>query len=582
MAELSKSAQIRESIGGELVNSSLEVADLEFLTSSDNATNLNVSIQRVTFVRDAYKRVKKHIDDGNIYEGLTYNVEVFNETNSTTIEQWLDLTDDALEFPKRGAIQCKPVLKEGIQQLEDRLSAITYAYLEEINIITDDDYVNVDYSVKKKFDAIEIATIAVTIYIIITGIISRAENLSSDTATSSGITSSSVSGSLGAAVFSILIFFIRIAAAVAVAAALFELVRNLFGYFIQPKRTHKAMMLKTLLSKAAEQLGYGFETDIADLDFIALLPSNPNTDDLDSKGFISLPGTIKKGYPNLQDFGKSASEAYQGAATYFNAIYQVVNGVIQFRSENSDYWVNQSNYILPDVKETQNGWNTKELVASRIIKFSLDPITDEYTLDNFKGTNYAITTDIKNPVDPEASFIKGLDEINIPWALGTRNDKASPLEEILLALANTADSAIQLFGGNSNFANQVKTRIGTLKVSSNNHLVPKLLWLENGRIPADHREKLSAKVSWEKYWIYKSFVANNFIGQKLVFTDRSIPFGYEDFLNVSNNSYFRDVKGRVGQIVKLSWITSKDRATVSYWIREPHTENLKETFFEQE
>jgi len=582
MAELSKSAEIRETIGGIEVNSSLEVADLEFLGSLDSSSGLNVSIQRVTFTRDGYNVVKNYIDSGNIFEGLSYNVEVFNKNTSTTIEQWLDLTDNVIDSPERGAIECKAVLKEGVQQLDDRLSAITYAYLENIGVITEADYINADYSVQKIFEPLEIATSIVIIYIMLTALIEKTKELGKDTATSSGIAASGVTGSLGAAIFSAIAFVLEIAANAAVVIALIELVRNVLGYFIQPQRTHKAMTLKSLLSKAAEHLGYGFETDITDFENITLLPSNPNTDAINDNGFISIPGTIKKGYPNAQDFGYSASEVYEGAARYANAIYQVIDGVIQFRSKNSDYWVRETDYILLDVLPTQNGYNTNELVANRIIKFALDPIADEYTLDNFKGTNFAIETDIKSPVNPDAKFIKGLDEVFIPWALGTRKDKLSPLENILKTLASIADSAINIFGGNSNLVNEVKTKIGTLKVSSNNHTIPKLLWLENGRIPSDHREKLSARVAWQKYWSYESFVSNGFIGQKLVFSGIEIPFGYEDFLKVSRNSYFRDSKGRTGQIVQLSWTTSKDRATVDYWIREPYTNNLTETFTEVE
>ena len=54
----SKSAQIREYIGGELVNSSLEWADLEFLVNLDSTGRANVSIQRLTFTRAAYNKVK--------------------------------------------------------------------------------------------------------------------------------------------------------------------------------------------------------------------------------------------------------------------------------------------------------------------------------------------------------------------------------------------------------------------------------------------------------------------------------------------------------------------------------------------
>jgi len=580
MTELSKSTSIRERIGGKLVNSSLEIGDLEFLGGLDSDT-LNISIQRVTFVRNAYNEVKNHIEEGNIFEGLDYQVDVFNEDSNITIQQWLDLSDNVIDSPERGAIECKALLKEGVQQLSDRLGAITYAYLEEQGIIGESDYVDVDYSVQKKFEPLELATSAVIIYIMITALIEKTKDLGKDTATSSGIASSSVTGAIGAAIFAALAFILEVAANVAVVFALINLIGSFLGYFIQLKRTHKAMKLKTLLSKAAEQLGYGFETDITDLNNIVLLPSNPNTDDIDKKGFISTPGTIKKGYPNAQDFGYTASECYEGAARYFNAIYQVIDGVIQFRSKNSDYWVKESTLILPDVKPTQNGYNTNELVANRLIAFSTDPIADEYTLDEFKGTNYEIITDLKNPTNPDAKFIKGLDEIRIPWALGVRKSTLSPLERVLKTLAGIADDAINVFGGNSNLVNQVKTKIGTLKVSSNNHQIPKLLWMENGVIPSDHREKLSAKVSWSKYWIHESFVSNNFGGQKLVYPDIDVPFGYEDLLELSKFSYFRDSKGRKGQIVSFRWIT-KQKATISYWIQDIYTRNLKETFIEVE
>ena len=84
----------------------------------------------------------------------------------------------------------------------------------------------------------------------------------------------------------------------------------------------------------------------------------------------------------------------------------------------------------------------------------------------------------------------------------------------------------------------MKTRLGTLKVSSNNHQVPKLLWVENGRIPADHREKLSAKVCWKKYRSFDSFVSDNFVGQKLVRNDKPIPFGYERLFRIGRKFVF--------------------------------------------
>ena len=581
MAELTKYGSIREFIEGEKVNSSIEWADVEVLASFDNATGLNLSIERLTFVRDAYNKIKQYIDDGNIFEGLEYTWEAFNESNSTKFDFWLDLTDNLIEFPIRGAYETKAVLQDGNQQLNDRLSAVTFGYLEDIGEITSVDYVDVEYSVQKKFEPLEIATTIVIIYIMGTAIAERIKDLGNNNATSSGINASSPTGSLGAAIFAVLAFLLEVAYAAAVALSLFELVRNVLGYFIQPRRTHKAIKLKTLLEKASAHLGYGFETDIADLDFITYLPSNNNTDSIDGKGFINIPGTIKKGIPNAQDFGYTAQEAFDIAQFYFNGIYQVVDGVIQFRSENSDYWVRESTLILPSIKDESVGYNTNELFANYLIAFLTD-ITDDYTIDNFKGTNFEVITDIKTPVNPDAKFIKGLNEVRIPLALGSRKESLSALEEILKTMASIADEAINVFGGNSNLVNAVKSRLGTLKVSNNNHQVPKLLWLEDGKIPFNHRDKLSARVSWEKYHSYKSFVENNGIGQKLVYTDKEIPFGYEDFLEVSKNSYFTDQQGRTGQYVSLKALIGQQKAIASYWIREKYTDNLKERFIEPE
>ena len=581
MAVLSKSASIREYLNGIKVNSSVEWRDVEVLASFDNATGLNISVERLLFTRLAAGIINSEVNKGNIFEGIAYDLEIFNKDFVTQYNFWLDLTDDLVLFPDRGEIEAKAVLRDGQQQLDDRLSAITYEYLVEIGVITNEDYVDVEYVVQKVVEALEIAISFIIIYIITIATIQKGKDLAKDIATGSGIAAAGFTGSLGNAIFTILAIIVEVSTQALVVVSTLNLVQDFFSYFIQPVRTHKAIYLKTLLSKAAQQLGYGFETDITDFDNIVYLPSNPNTDDIDSKGIISKVGSITRGIPNAQDFGYTASEAYELATNYFNGIYQVSNGNIQFRSENSEYWVKQSDYILPSVKATTKRWNTNEFFANRLFAFRTD-ITDDFTIDNFKGTNYTVNTDLINVKNSDSKFTKGFDEVRLPVALGSRKDKLTPLEGVLKTLASVADSAINVFGGNSNLSNLVKTRIGKLKVSNNNHQIPKLLWLENGSIPSDHRDKLSARASWEKYWIYKSFVSNNFNGQKAVYQDIEIPFGYEDFLKVSQNSYFRDLEGRTGQIVKLAWNAGQQKATVDYWIREVYTQNLKETYYEQD
>ena len=582
MTQLSVHSEIREFINGVEIDSSLEIREFEILASSDNATGLNFSVERITLVRNAYTAVRDYIEAGNIFEGLSYRIEIFNNQYVNTLDFWLDLTDDVIDFfPQRAAIEVKATLKDGNGELEEKLTAITFEYLESIEVITDADYIDVDYVVEKIVEVLELATTIIVGYVTLKAIIDRIRDLAKNSATTAGIGSSGILGPVGAAIFAALVIAIEIIYTAGVVLALVELVRSLLSYFIQPTRTHKGILLKTLLEKAAQQIGYSLETDIEDLDNLVYLPSNTSVDSIDANGFINIPGTIKKGIPRQQDYGNSAIDAFNIVRFYANAVLQVVDKTIQIRSKNSEYWIMQSTYTLEDVKNRPKRYNTQDLFASKEISFDTD-LQDDFTIDNFKGTNFAIATDIKTPINAnsEGKFVKGREEIRIPLALGSVKDNFTPLENLLKSLASIADNAINVLGGNSKLVNLITRKKGVLKVSRNNHARPKLLWIENGRIPLDHRDKLSARVSHDKYHVYDSFVSGD--GQKLLFNQIEIPFGYRDFLSVFQNSYFRDSEGRSGQILSLRWRPLQDTAIADYRIFERYTENLKETFIEPE
>ena len=147
-------------------------------------------------------------------------------------------------------------------------------------------------------------------------------------------------------------------------------------------------------------------------------------------------------------------------------------------------------------------------------------------------------------------------------------------------MAGVFDKISKVFGGNSNLKNRITEKIGVLKVSFNNHAVPKLLWIEGNRIPSNHRELFSAKTLWNKFHVEKSFVQNNFQRQRIMFENERIPFGFDDFTQVVNNSFFQDQQGKLGKLITLEWTMNKDFAIISYWQSQVYTKNLKETFIE--
>ena len=74
--------------------------------------------------------------------------------------------------------------------------------------------------------------------------------------------------------------------------------------------------------------------------------------------------------------------------------------------------------------------NIADLKESRFISFNSD-ISDEYTVSNWTGTSYIVTTKPITSINPKNVEIKGFDEIKIPLALGNRKDQLSSLEKAL-------------------------------------------------------------------------------------------------------------------------------------------------------
>ena len=123
-----------------------------------------------------------------------------------------------------------------------------------------------------------------------------------------------------------------------------------------------------------------------------------------------------------------------------------------------------------------------------------------------------------------------------------------------------------------------------LHVTGDSLSVGKLLYLtldqETGRLLMNNnRFKIEAKTLWDKYISESSFVSHNFRGQKRLFNELKIPFGFSDFIALLNNSYCTDISGNVIKIETLKWAFDSDYAIVSGWQRKPYTYNLKENYF---
>lgn len=586
MARLSKNAVLRFVLNGEEIDPPLEweTVQVSAFFENDNV-QANLEIDSFTFVRESYLRILQYIQSGKnggtgIFEGMPFQIFVFNNSSERiAFDGYLDLTEGLQIIEHEQKIICRLIKKEGLNNLDKRIESLTMGYLEAIGVFTDSDYTEVEYVVEKPLELIELISTKIIFFVLVQQLINQVREVARDISNAAGEAAGGLTGVIGSAILTAASIIFQVAYAASILGALLELGRDLFNSYLSPVRTHKTLKLGTGMRKIAGYLGLSLQTDIELLDRLVYLPSNIQVDEVDSQGFLSRVKGTQKGIPNDGDFGYNVSEFFQLVKDLFYAKYVVKDGVLFFYPRISEFWTRTANYELPDVLDRPYSYNTGDLKSNILLIFQKD-VNDLWTLENYKGTSYGVNTDAIIENEPSASLIGGFEQFRFPVALGNRKESLTGLEKALKSVGNTFDDITKVFGGRSNFSNRVKNRIGTLKVSDNNTTVPKILYLNtSGKIPSNHRDLFSAKVLWQNYHKYMSLVDDNFSRQRKVYDSIQIPFGFESFLKVIDNSYLQGVNGK---ITKLNWSISEDTAVISYWIKEVYTKNLKETFIEQE
>lgn len=536
----------------------------------------NLDIERFVFVNQAAKQIRDYITNGillgdaGIFEGIPFSITATDKNNTTVVfDGMLDLTDD-YEQIHTAKVEAKIKDVAGLNSLSERAQAVSYGFLLSQGTITPSDFIDIKYVAERKVQAIELLMASVTLFLMLKELAEAIRDLEDTIAQVIADTAGGATGPIAGIGYSIAKAIIQAAYVALIIIAIINLLTDMINLLIPFVRTHKGINFRVMLQKAASYLGFNLISPIAELDLVNYLPSKPDDQD-----------PLKEGIPRPEDFGYIVSEAFELAQRCFNAKLQIDGDDLHLRSLNDPFWKKTSTYKMPSVLVENRRFNTGEMRASRIIQFETD-VRDEWTDNEFKGTNFAISTHPIIVNNDKMLLLKGLDQVQIPVALGSRKDGLNDVEKALAIAAGAADDVIGFFGGSSNLRDKITTKIGMLKVSHSIHSVPKLVPLVNGRIPSNHRNRWSAKVLYDNYHNEKSFVANNFGNQYELFKDVTVPFGLSEFLQLIKNSFFTTFDGKEGKVDSIKWAIGSDKATMDYRVRETYTKNLIETFVEPE
>ena len=169
--------------------------------------------------------------------------------------------------------------------------------------------------------------------------------------------------------------------------------------------------------------------------------------------------------------------------------------------------------------------------------------------------------------NPDIRTLKGLEQPENRFSLGTRKDELTFAEKVLKGLAK----AVDIFTGGS-LESQVNNRVGLLQLSQQYFSNTKLLWMSGNRIAPNHREILAARRILEEY--HRPFEL------KAVLENMPIRMTKEDFLLYSEQYFVILNTGQEAEIRRLSWNEQDSLAEVTLWIDTEFNTNLNFTLIE--
>ena len=581
------SANISVFIGGQKLSDPIDVLDIVFLAQfDDDASQPTIGTEEAIFTGTARDAILKHIRDGlsggvGIFEGIALDFVANDGTNTVELNYYIDLTDGFQGNDAEQRLRVALRKRDGIDSAISRLEGRTFDNLVEEGIITDADYQIVPYVVKAPFNFVEQLTLAITLYLLLKEVAETIEKAGETQAVVAGDTADVPPNPSGGGVSGALLTIARIIYFTTMTLIIVRLIRQIVNTFLPPKREHKAINLRVALEKIFGSIGYKFSSEIDLLDRLFYLPSNPNFDQSTFDGLVGRVGSIEQGIPNPQDYGNLLTEFVQLVRDSFLADVAIIGDTAHLNWKGSDFFLKQANVTLPDVLDKPFTYNTDEAYRTSRVSTQFD-YQDTWTIDDSQGRTYGVQISPIQVNDEKLVTLTGIQRKELPYALGSRNDSLNALERALESLLSVVDNTIGVLGGafglDVDLSKAITDKIGMLKVSNNNHSVPKILYLDgNGKLPANHRDLFSAKVLWENFHFWTSFASNADNAQKKVFNDIEAPFTLDQFKNATDNAYIYNTDGTIAKYTSIEYIPLQDKARIGFYERRVYTRNLKET-----
>lgn len=444
-------------------------------------------------------------------------------------------------------------------------------------------------------------------------------------------------GAIFADILKLLLYLVYLAI---LTVAIIDLSQLVFESLIQPVKYKKGIKVYTLLKRATEYLGMQFSSSLfqpgGQYEHLTIIPKKTAlaTNITSQFSFVSsVTGLVfkMKRYDDAQhpstygyfegtfgDLLLALNDVFNSKAT----IVKQANGFLIFYYERIDHFQNQSTYVLPNlVKYDPHGTNACEWDANYYITYALDA-SETNTYDLYEGTNIQ---HILSPIIINKRgnvLLKGITEKRLGFTRAKDKKSNNAIEDIFNVIYIVAQTTYNIFSFFVNVTvatavmpllipvniifslfnvppitppqlppfppNPIGNRIGMMLLSSDFIGVPKLLIVA----PTSNTVATTNEVLTSADYLMDNFHFLNFAirlidsagnqhndhNQWITYKDKDVPLCCSDYIKIKNNRFVKTFDGKIARIDSLVWNPYKEKARISFRVKELITKNLKETY----
>ena len=527
-----------------------------------NPNMLQVDADTVVLPREAREIILNHVSTQGVFEGIPYTIVT---DSGITLEYYVDLTEGTTY--RDFEIEVKIKKRKAYDNFFENADGLSFELMNAKGVVFP--FVDIPYLIIQDNQLELGVTLSLATYVMTKEAIQATKDLVTATRDLIEATTPNVglppAPSIGEIISLSLAVAAQLAYTLSVYVALYKLAQDLFELLFPVVRYNKGCTIKNLIQKGCEYLGYTLDSTLLDeWDKLTLMPVPLVKGKKGIFNFLKndLAFSFTKGYPTAQDTVSTLGELIKAVELWFNARTRVYNGVVQI--ERRDYWKNIStNAVLPalniqDKRQGEYTLNTIEAWKRSYIHYQVD-YSDTHTIDFFDPTDAEYSTEPLSVINSDLVTIKGLNDINIPFALGIRKSRLSWIEEIAKAFFVLIDGVTGIFGGGTNYVAKIKNRIGVTQLSQQYFGVTKVLYATNGRQPANYVDKIKAS---NIYRNYHNIDEININGYK-IYSDVPVRLKSDEFVSLLDNN-FAYINGVLCEILTIRYIDELSQAIISY------------------